>query len=199
MRTFVGCFHFAPARHLLLAALHSKDVSEAERIERIFRFETQPVHNSSRRAPRGKIPELPDLTAMVARICLCQVERTRHLLEAICRQMERAWQNYPAVHSAHLRRIQRAALVSEVRSRYAAEIAGAVTDPLTCLRGFQHALFYLKQCGMADAAAPVVYSHSDPWDDCIDDVDRLRARLARRFADPEFRSLLHLPRLFLGN
>jgi len=192
-------FHFTPARHLLLAALHSKDVSEAERIERIFRFEAQPPRNSSTRALSGTTPKLSDLTATIAKICLRQVERKRQLLDAICRQMERAWQNYPSMHSAHLRRIQRAALASEVRSRYAAEIAGAVTDPLACLRGFQDALFYLKQCGMADAADPMVYSHSDPWDDCIDDVDRLRTRLARRFADSEFRSLLHLPRLFLGN
>ena len=186
-------FHFTPARHLLLAALHSKDVSQAERLERIFRFEAQPVHNSSKRAPGGANPTLSVLAATITSIGRRQLGHKRLLLDASCRQLEQAWRNYPYVHAAYLRCIQRAALASEVRSRYAAEIAGAVTTPLTCLRGFQDALFYLKQCGKADDAVPTARSNSDPWEDCLEDLDLLAARLARRFADPEFRIVLDLP------
>ena len=185
-RALVGNrFHFAPARHLLLAALHSQDTSQAERIERIFRFEAQPVRHASVRRPVGLTPKLSDLAATIASIGRRQLGHQRLMLRATCRQMEQAWRNYPSVHSAHMLRIQRAALASEVRSRYAAEIAGTVTTPLTCLRGFQDALFYLKQCGMADDAVPTAPSHRDPWEDCLDDVRVLQRRLAHRFACPQ--------------
>lgn len=193
-RVLVGNhFHFTPARHLLLAALHSKDSSQAERIEQIFRFEAPPVRHSSMRAPSGAIPTLSDLAATVTSIGLRQIGRKRLLLESTGHQLERAWRNYPSVHAVQCLCIQRAALRREVRRRYAAEVAGAVTTPLTCLRGFQDALFYLKQCGKADDAVPSTRLHRDPWDDCLGDINLLAARLARRFAHPQFRIVLDLP------
>lgn len=185
-------FHFTPARHLLLAALHSKDVSEAERLERIFHFEARPAHNSSMRAPGGAIPKLSDLAATITSIGRRQLGHKRLLLDATCRQMEHAWRHYPAVHAGHLLRVQRAALVREVRSRRAAEVAGALTTPLTCLRGLQDAVFYLQQCGMADDAVATAYTDTVSFEDCLDDVRVLQRRLAERFADPQFGYLLGL-------
>jgi len=191
-------FHYAPSRHLLLAALHSNDVAGAERMERIFRFEAQPACNLPRRVPHGAAPELSDLAGAIRNLGERQLGRKRAQLEAAWQNLEQARRNYPFVHSALLLRIQRAALAREVRSRYSAEIAGAVTSPLTCLRGFQDALFYLKQCGMADDGLTTALERpdpleADPWEDCLDDADLLRARLARRFAHPEFRTVLDLP------
>nr|MBP6556620.1 hypothetical protein [Novosphingobium sp.] len=42
-----------------------------------------------------------------------------------------------AVHAAQVVRRQREVLASEVRRRYAAELASAAKSPLSCLRGFQ--------------------------------------------------------------
>lgn len=191
-------FHYAPSRHLLLAALHSNDVAGAERMERIFCFEAQPVRQLPRRAPHGAAPELSDLAGAMGDLGERQLARKRAQLEAAWQNLQQAWRNYPFAYSAHLLRSQRAALAIEVRSRYAAEVAGAVTSPLTCLRGFQDALFYLKRCGMADDVLTTALECSDrweadPWDDCLDNADLLRARLAQRFAHPEFRIVLDLP------
>ncbi len=186
-------FHYAPSRHLLLATLHSNDVAGAERMERIFHFEAQPLRNLPKRAPRGAVPELSDLAEAIARLGERQLGRKRAQLEATRQNLEQARQNYPFMHSAHLLRIQRAALAREVRSKYAAEIAGAVTTPLTCLRGFQDALFYLKQCGMADDVLTTRLERPDPWEDCLEDASLLRERLGRRFAHSEFRIVLDLP------
>jgi TniQ len=191
-------FHYAPSRHLLLAALHSNDVAGAERMERIFRFEAQPVRNLPMRRPRGAAPKLSDLAVAIGNLGERQLGRKRAQLEAAWQNLEQARQNYPFVHSAHLLRSQRAALTREVRSRYAAEIAGAVTPPLACLRGFQDALFYLKQCGMADDVLTTALERPDPWEadsweDCLEDAGLLRERLGRRFAHPEFRIVLDLP------
>lgn len=186
-------FHYAPSRHLLLAALHSNDVAGAERMERIFRFETQPVRALSKRRPHGAVPKLSDLAEAIGDLGERQLGRKRAQLDAAWQNLEQARRNYPFVHSAHLRRIQRAALTREVRDRYATEIAGAVTTPLTCLRGFQDALFYLKQCGMADDGLTTALERPDPWQDCLEDAGLLRERLGRRFAHPEFRIVLDLP------
>lgn len=192
-------FHYAPSRHLLLAALHSNDVAGAERMERIFRFEAQPVRKLPKRLPRGAAPKLSDLAGAIGNLGERQLRRKRAQLEAARQNLEQARRDYPFVHSAHLLRIQRAALAREVRSRYSAEIAGAVTSPLTCLRGFQDALFYLKQCGLADDVLTTALERPDPWEDCLDDADLLRARLARRFAHSEFRIVLDLPGHSFGN
>jgi hypothetical protein len=186
-------FHYASSRHLLLAALHSSNVVEAERMDRLFRFDAQPVCSAPKRVPRGAVPQLSDLAEAITRVSRHQLGRKRVQLEAAGYTLEQAKRNYPFVHSAHLQRLQRAALANEVRSRYAAEIAGAVTTGLTCLRGFQDALFYLKRCGLADDVLPALRSRSDPSDDCLDNSYLLRIRLARRFAHPEFRVVLDLP------
>lgn len=68
-----------------------------------------------------------------------------------------------------------------------------MTTPLTCLRGFQDALFYLKQCGMADDVLTTRLERPDPWEDCLEDASLLRERLGRRFAHSEFRIVLDLP------
>ena len=176
-----------------LAALHSNDVAEAEQMERIFRFEAQPVRALPKRRPHGAVPKLSDLAEAIGDLGERQLGRKRAQLEAAWQNLEQARRNYPFVHSAHLRRFQRVALTREVRSRYAAEIAGAVTTPLTCLRGFQDALFYLKQCGMADDGLTTALERPDPWQDCLEDAGHLRERLGRRFAHPEFRIVLDLP------
>ena len=124
-------FHYAPSRHLLLAALHSNDVAEAEQMERIFRFEAQPVRALPKRRPHGAVPKLSDLAEAIGDLGERQLGRKRAQLEAAWQNLEQARRNYPFVHSAYLLRSQRAALTREVRSRYAAEIAGAVTTPLT--------------------------------------------------------------------
>lgn len=186
-------FHYAPSRHLLLAALHSNDVVQAERIERIFRFDAQPVCGAPKRMARGAVPQLSDLAEVISRVSQRQLGRKRGLLEDAALQLEKAWRNYPFVHAAHMLRIQRAVLAREVRSRYAAEIADATTSPLTALRGFQDALFYLKQCGMADDGLPNAAGRPDPWEDCLEDAGLLRVRLAQRFRHSAFRTTLDLP------
>ncbi len=186
-------FHYAPSRHLLLAALHSNDVAGAERMGRIFRFEAQPVRNLPKRVTRGAVPKPSDLADAIGDLGVRQLGRKRALLEAAWQNLEQARRNYPFVHSAHLLRSQRAALTREVRSRYAADSAGAVPSPLACLRGFQDALFYLKQCGMADDVLAMQRERPDPWEDCLEDAGLLQARLAKRFAHPEFRIVLDLP------
>lgn len=186
-------FHYAPSRHLLLAALHSNDVAEVERMERIFRFEAQPVRKLPKRVPHGAASKLSDLAEAIGKLGECQLGRKRAQLEATWQNLEQAWRNYSIVHSAHLLRIQRAVLAKEVRSRFTAEISGAVTSPLACLRGFQDALFYLKQGGMADDVLTMELEGPDPWEACLDDADRLAARLAKRFAHSAFRIVLDLP------
>ena len=193
-RALVGNhFHFTPSRHLLLAALHSNDAGVAERMERIFRFEAQPVRALPKRRPHGAVPKLLDLAKAIGDLGERQLGRKRAQLEAVGHNLQQARRNYPFVHSAHLLRSQRAALTREVRGRYAPEIAGAVTTPLTCLRGFQDALFYLKQCGMADDGLTTALKRPDPWQDCLEDAGLLRDRLGRRFAHPEVRVVLDLP------
>lgn len=186
-------FHFAPMRHLLLAALHCGDVSLAERMEQIFRFTARPVREAVKRASRGSPPALSDLVAAIARLSRRRIDRKRDRLEATWQHMERARRDYPAKHAAHLRRGQRAALARAVRDRYAAEISSASWSPLAPLRGFQDALFYLKQCGMADDVLPTAAGRTDPWEDCLEDAEALRARLAKRFNHSAFRIVLDLP------
>ena len=186
-------FHFAPSRHLLLAALHSSNLAEAERVDRMFRFDAQPACGPARRAPRGSVPGVADLAAAITTVGLRQLGRKRHVLEVAGQQLEQAGRNYPAVHAAQMLRRQRAVLASEVRRRYAAEFVSAAKSPLTCLRGFQDALFYLKQCGMADDSVVPATGRPDPWEDCLGNPRLLHKRLTRRFADPAFRVVLDLP------
>ena len=186
-------FHFAPSRHLLLAALHSSNVEQAERVERLFRFDAQPVYSPARRGSSGSVPGLADLAAAITAVGLRQLGRKRHVLEVAGQKLEQAWRNYPSVHAAQMLRRRRAVLASEVRRRYAAEIFGAAKSPLNCLRGFQDALFFLKQCGMADDAVPPATGRPDPWEDCLGNPRLLHERLSRRFAHPAFRTVLDLP------
>lgn len=186
-------FHFAPTRHLLLAALHSRNVDEAERMDRMFRFDTKPAYGPARRVPRGTVPGVADLAIAIAAVGKRQIDRKHCLLEAATQKLDHAWRNYPSAHAMCLLRFQRAELASEVRRRYAAELIGAAKSPLTCLRGFQDALFFLKQCGMADGVVPPATGRPDPWEDCLGDPRLLRKRLSRRFADPAFRTVLDLP------
>ncbi len=186
-------FHFAPGRHLLLAALHSCHVEEAERVDRLFCFDAKPTCAPAKRIPRGRVPGRADLAAAIGAVGKRQIDRQRDLLDAAELQFEQAWRNYPAMHAAHVLRLQRAELVSEVRRRYAAEVIGAAKSPLTCLRGFQDALFYLKRCGMADDVLPGERDRNDSWEDCLGNPRLLRMQLARRFAHPSFRVVLDLP------
>lgn len=186
-------FHFAPSRHQLLAALHSRDVAQAERVDRMFRFDAKPAYGPARRVPRGTVPGVADLAIAIAAVGKRQIDRKHCLLEAATQKLEHAWRNYPSAHAMCLLRFQRAELASEVRRRYAAELIGAAKSPLTCLRGFQDSLFFLKQCGMADDVVPPANGRPDPWEDCLGDPRLLRKRLSRRFADPAFRVVLDLP------
>lgn len=186
-------FHFAPTRHLLLAALHSSNMDEAERVDRMFRFDAKPANSPARRTPRGTVPGVVDLATAIAAVGKRQLGRRCHVLDAAGHKLEQAWRNYPSVHARYLLRQQRAELANEVRRRYAAELIGAAKSPLTCLRGFQDALFFLKQCGMADDVVPPANGHPDPWEDCLGNPRLLCKRLARRFADPAFRTVLDLP------
>jgi TniQ len=186
-------FHFAPARHLLLAALHSRDIGESERMEAIFSFASSPPRHVPIRKPGGVAPRLSDLLEAIARIGHRELFRKHALLEDVVLQLEQAWRAFPAVQASRLRQLQRAALAREVRSRYAAEIAAATLSPVTALRGLQDALFYLKDCGFADDTFPLPTGCPDPWEDCLDDAEALRARLTKRFAHPAFRAVLALP------
>lgn len=193
-----NCFHYAPARHLLLAALHSTDGREAGQLERIFSFKTRPRRSAPISRLRGRSgPKLSDLAKAIARIGRRQLGRKRRELGKISKQLERAERNYTFVHWQHVWRRCRATLVHEVSLRRA-EMAGGEISEETWLRGFQEALVYLKDSGMADGADPVARCDGDPWDDCREDVDLLQARLATRFAAPDFRILLHLPGLRFG-
>lgn len=192
-------FHIAPARHLLLAALHSKDGLQAGQWEQIFGFTTRPGRGAPTGRARGASgPKLPDLAKTIARIGLRQLERKRRELGKVCKRLERAKENYSFVHWQGVWRKGHAALAHEVSLRRAAEMAGGEISAQTCLRGFQEALVYLQEAGLADGTDPVARCDGDRWDDCHEDVHRLRARLAACFADPDFRVLLHLPSLPVG-
>ncbi|WP_066553241.1 TniQ family protein [Sphingobium sp. TKS] len=199
--TLVGNhFHYAPARHLLLAAVHSTEGLEAGQLEQIFRFATRPARVASPvRVRRGVKPKLSDLMTTIARIGLRQLERKRRMLDAVGQQLERAKRNYVFVYSRNMALKSRVALAREVRLRRAAASAGAETLTQTCLRGFQEALSYLKESGMADDAVLVGHCGGDPWAGCHGDVDLLRARLKERFADPLFRIPLDLAGYHPGN
>ncbi len=177
-------FHYAPVRHLLLAALHTSDEREAARWEQIFRFDARPVRLAPR-AVRGAGPTGSDLAEAVVRVGLRQLDAKRQRLAAVCEELERAKRNYPFAHRVHGLKIRRAALAREVRQVMGK--AGAMAAAQR--RGLQQALYYLNAAGMAGAAA--ARGCSDP--DCGADVDLLRARLADRFAHPAFRILLDLP------
>ncbi len=123
-------FHIAPSRHLLLAALHSSNVEEAERMDRTFRFDAQPARGPVRRAARGAVPGLADLAAAIAAVGKRELDRKRRVLEVAGQKLEQAWLGYPAVHAAQVVRRQREVLASEVRRRYAAELASAAKSPL---------------------------------------------------------------------
>lgn len=186
-------FHFAPARHLLLAGLHSDKLERENCMERIFRFEVRDTRQAARRTSHRRPPALSDLAEAIARVGRRQLDRQRAQLEACRQDLERARQDYPAKHAARELRRQRAALARAVQDRYAAEIADASSSPLAPLRGFQNALFYLKKCGMADDAIPSATEGMDPWEECLGDVELLRQRLAKRFRHPAFRTVLGLP------
>src|SRR6218665_739854 len=186
-------FHIAPSRHLLLAALHSSNVEDAERMDRTFRFDAQPARGPVRRAARGAVPGLADLAAAIAAVGKRELNNKHHPLDDPQQKLEQAWLGYPAVHAAQVVRRQREVLASEVRRRYAAELASAAKSPLSCLRGFQDALFFLKQCGLADDFVPAATGRPDPWEDCLGNPGLLHKRLTRRFAHPAFRIVLDLP------
>lgn len=186
-------FHFAPARHLLIAALHSRVIGEAERMEAIFSFAAAPPRHVCIRKPGGVPPRLSDISEAIARLSQRQLSRRRALLEDVVLKLEEAWRAFPAVHAQRLRQMQREALASEVRRRYATEISAATLSPVTALRGLQDALFYLKDCGFADDALPLKSGRPDLWEDCLNDAEALRARLTKRFAHPAFRAVLALP------
>lgn len=191
-------FHYAPERHLLLAALHSKNGVEAGQWEKIFGFTKRPGRGAPTKKARGASgPKLPDLAKTIARIGMRQLERKRRELDKVCQRLERAKRNYTFVHWQRVWLRRRAALAGEVRLRRA-EMAGGEISAQTCLEGFQEALVYLRASGMADGPDPVERCDGDPWDDCREDVDLLRARLAARFADPDLRILLHLPGHLFG-
>jgi len=188
-------FHYAPARHLLLAAVHSKEGLAAGQLEQIFRFATRPARVASPiKVRRGVEPKLSDLTKTIARIGLQQLERKRRMLDAVGQQLERAKRNYAFVYAQTMVRKSRMALARDVRLRRAAGSAGAETLTQICLRGFQEALSYLKESGTADDAVLVGHCGGDPWAGCRDDVNLLRAQLSERFADPLFRIPLDLAR-----
>lgn len=188
-------FHYAPARHLLVAAVHSKEGLEAGQLGQIFRFATRPARVASPiRARCGVGAKLADLVTAIARIGLRQLERKRRMLDAVGEQLERAKRNYAFVNSQIMWRKSRVALAREVRLRRTAAGAGVETLAQTCLQGFQEALFYLKESGMADDVTLVRRCDGDPWEGCYDDVDLLRSRLTERFADPVFRIPLDLRR-----
>ena len=146
------------------------------------------------RVRRGVRAKLADLVTAIARIGLRQLEGKRRMLDAVSKQLERARWDYAFVYARNMVRKSRVALAREVRIRRAAASVGAGTLTQTCLRGFQEALFYLKESGVADDVTLVRRCDGDPWKGCYDDVDLLRSRLIERFADPVFRIPLDLRR-----
>ena len=177
-------FHYAPVRHLLLAALHSSDGLKAGRWEQIFRFDAQPAR-LPRKAASGVGPQLSDLAEAIARVGLRQLDRERRRLTMVCEQLEQAKRNYPRAHLMQGLKARRAALARAVRDAAATESAAMSAQR----RGFQEALFYLQASGMVGAAMsagcaePACSANGDLW----------RARLAACFAAPRFRILLDLP------
>jgi len=177
-------FHYAPVRHLLLAALHTSDGLKAGRWEEIFRFDAQPARLPRKAAP-GAGPQLSDLAAAIARVGLRQLDRERRRLAMVCDQLEQAKRNYPRAHLMQGLKARRAALAREVRDAATMESAAASAQR----RGLQQALFYLQASGMVGAAMSAGCAEPD----CSANGDLWRARLAACFDAPRFRTLLDLP------
>lgn len=182
-------FHYAPVRHLLLAALHTSDGLKAGRWEQIFRFDAQPARLPRKAAP-GAGPQISDLAAAIARVGLRQLDRERRRLTMVCEQLEQAKRNYPRAHLMQGLKARRAALAREVRDAATMESAAMSAQR----RGFQQALFYLQASGMVGAAMSAGCAEPD----CSANGDLWRARLAACFAAPRFRTLLDLPGHGLG-
>src|SRR3546814_1902114 len=108
-------FHYAPVRHLLLAALHSSDGLKAGRWEQIFRFDAQPAR-LPRKAASGVGPQLSDLAEAIARVGLRQLDRERRRLTMVCEQLERSEEHTSELQS--LMRISYAVLCLNKKTRY---------------------------------------------------------------------------------
>jgi hypothetical protein len=97
------------------------------------------------------------------------------------------------VFAIHDQRRRRDILRQALREDYTAELAASGASPISALRGLQDALFYLKECGMADDTVFFDPAAPDPWDVVLGDQQRLRERLADRFAHPMFARILGRP------
>jgi hypothetical protein len=186
-------FHLSTARPVLLASLHTREGVEAARFANAFTFNAAPKRTGADTMRPEKSPVLDDLVAARAALFLPSVGRAQVMLAVLGERLARAWRAYPTVFAIHDQRRRRDILRQALREDYTAELAASGAAPVSALRGLQDALFYLKQCGMADDKVVFDPAAPDPWDDVLGDQQRLRARLADRFALPMFARILGLP------
>jgi len=183
-------FHLSIARPVLLASLHTREGAEAVLFPKTFTFIAAPARTRTDTVRRGRPPVLDDLVAARAALFLPSVGRAQVMLAVLGERLARAWRAYPTVFAIHDQRRRRDILRQALREDYTAELAASGAAPVSALRGLQDALFYLKQCGMADDTVFFDPAAPDPWDDVLGNQQRLRARLAHRFAHPMFARIL---------
>lgn len=202
-------FHFSSARPVLLARLHTREEAVPARYAQLFDFDAAPRRVnagptrsgfnaaprrvSARRTQSEKIPVLYDLVAANAALLLPKIDQLRAKLDLVALRLSLAWRVYPEVYAFHAQRPRRQALRQSLREGYAAELAETGATPVSALRGLQNALFLLKQSGMADDIVFFDPAAPDPWSEVLDDQQRLRARLAARFAHPMFERIVGRP------
>lgn len=186
-------FHLSTARPVLLASLHTIEGVEAVRFAKTFTFNAAPMRTGADTMRPGKSPVLGDLVAARAALFLPSIGQAHVMLAVLGERLARAWRAYPTVFAIHDRRRRRDILRQALGEDYTAELAAIGAGPVSALRGLQDALFYLKKSGMADDTVFFDPAAPDPWDDVLGDQQRLRARLADRFAHPMFARILGRP------
>lgn len=186
-------FHLSSVRPVLLAGLHTREGTAPTRFSKLFAFDAAPVRVCNGRVRSGRPPVPHDLLAARAALFLPSIDHARAKVAVLGQRLARAWRAYPAIFAVQEQRRRRDALQQTLREGYAAELAARGAAPVSALRGLQDALFYLKQCGMADDKVFFDPGAPDPWAEVLGDQQRLRACLEGRFADPMFERILGRP------
>ncbi|MGG6288072.1 TniQ family protein [Leptolyngbya sp. AN03gr2] len=186
-------FHLSSARPVLLAGLHTRTRAASAQFAEMFAFDAAPVRISTGRVRSDEPSVLRDLVAARCAPILRNLDQDGAKLAVLGERLASAWRAYPVVFTVEEQRRRRGMLQRTLREGYAAELAASGAAPVSALRGLQDALFYLKQCGMADDTVFFDPAAPDPWDDVLGDQQRLRARLAERFAHPLFARILGRP------
>jgi len=186
-------FHLSSARPVLLASLHTRTGAASSRFAETFAFDAAPVRISTGRMRPNEPSVLRDLVAARCAPILRNLDQDGAKLAVLGERLASAWRAYPVVFTVEEQRRRRGMLQRTLREGYAAELAASGAAPVSALRGLQDALFYLKQCGMADDTVFFDPAAPDPWDDVLGDQQRLRERLADRFAHPMFARILGRP------